>query len=415
MPDSRIIQLAQLIASQTSRIDDHIRDNNLAQPSFDAMAPIEPIQHSTPEVERARTDVIEAAIELRQLLEGPVKLLLPEANFAPLAAIHRFDIATHVPADGQISFTDLARKCGLLEHDVKRIVRFAAVHHRVFREPENGFVVHTASSKLLTENQKIRDLLGLTFAECWPAHAPAVDAVAQKSEEPNLSGYALANDTELSTFDFLSQHPDRAQRFASAMSTTSKASLDALSTYYDWTSLPQGSTVVDIGGSQGHVSMHLAQQFPHLRFVVQDKPEVVYGAEGNIPEKIKDRIEFMAHDMFTNQTVAGDVYLLRYVLHDWPDKYCIDILRKLIPTMKKGAKVVIQDHLLPEPGTLPLLQEMQIRSMDTIMLSLFNSREREVEDWKSLFERSNKRFGCFAATRIRENPSTGVIVAEWIG
>ena len=177
-----------------------------------------------------------------------------------------------------------------------------------------------------------------------------------------MSGYALANSTSLNTFDFFAQNPDRAKRFAGAMSSTSTASLNALISYFDWSSLGSNSTVVDIGGSQGHVCVHLAQEFPHLRFIVQDMHEVIEGAEAKIPKDVKDKIEVTVHDMFTEQPVKGaDVYLLRYVLHDWPDKYCIKVLQELVPSLKKGAKIVIQDHLLPEPGTVSLLQEMQIR------------------------------------------------------
>jgi hypothetical protein len=51
--------------------------------------------------------------------------------------------------------------------------------------------------------------------------------------------------------------------------------------------------------------------------------------------------------------------------------------------------------------------------MDTIMMSLFNSREREVDDWKKIFEAASLNYGKFCATRVKENPSTGVIQVEW--
>jgi hypothetical protein len=78
MSTSRIIKLAQLISSQTSLIDQHLQDNHLPEPSFDQDGPPEPIQNETADIQKARTDVIEATIELRQLLEGPMKLVLPE-------------------------------------------------------------------------------------------------------------------------------------------------------------------------------------------------------------------------------------------------------------------------------------------------------------------------------------------------
>lgn len=80
MEDSRIVQLAQTIAARTLIIDEHIREKNVVQPSFEPNGPTEPVKETTPEIEKARTDVIEASIELRQLLEGPVKLLLPEVS-----------------------------------------------------------------------------------------------------------------------------------------------------------------------------------------------------------------------------------------------------------------------------------------------------------------------------------------------
>jgi hypothetical protein len=51
--------------------------------------------------------------------------------------------------------------------------------------------------------------------------------------------------------------------------------------------------------------------------------------------------------------------------------------------------------------------------MDAIMLSLCNSREREEDDWRKIFAVAHEGFKSFTASRIKENPSTGVIVAEW--
>jgi hypothetical protein len=177
MSTSRITELAQLIATQTSAIDVYLKDNDLPQPSFDKGVSADGINRLTPELTSTKNDVIEATIELRQLLEGPLKLLLPESNFSPLAAVHHFHIAAHVPVESRISFSELAAGCGLLEHDLKRIVRFVIVHHRIFSEPEKGFVQHSGASKLLYESEMgiggkgfVKDLMGLTFRECWPAH-----------------------------------------------------------------------------------------------------------------------------------------------------------------------------------------------------------------------------------------------------
>ena len=122
------------------------------------------------------------------------------------------------------------------------------------------------------------------------------------------------------------------------------------------------STVVNIGGSNGFVSMAITKIYPNLSFVVQDRSEVIEAVkEGNIPREIGDRLKFMAHDFFTEQPIVADVYLFRYIFHNWPDTYAIRILRQLIPALRPGAKILINDHLLPEPNTASLMVEREIR------------------------------------------------------
>lgn len=64
---------------------------------------------------------------------------------------------------------------------------------------------------------------------------------------------------------------------------------------------------------------------------------------------------------FTEQPIKGaDVYLLRSVLHDWPDEYALQILRSLIPAMKPGSRVVLNEVCLPEAGLLSRYLDQQL-------------------------------------------------------
>lgn len=86
-----------------------------------------------------------------------------------LQAISRYDIAGKFPIHEEISYELLAERCGILEHDLRRTLRYAMTFHRVFREPRKGFVAHTAASRLLAEDPLTRDAVGLRCDECWPA------------------------------------------------------------------------------------------------------------------------------------------------------------------------------------------------------------------------------------------------------
>ena len=112
-----------------------------------------------------------------------------------------------------------------------------------------------------------------------------------------------------------------------------------------------------MAGRNGKYSIALAQSFP------QDLPAVVTAVNSKrpVPLGLEDRVTLMEHDMSTEQPVSADVYMFRFVFHDWPDKYVIRILRQLIPALKPGARIIISDSILPEPNTLSELYERKIR------------------------------------------------------
>lgn len=129
---------------------------------------------------------------------------------------------------------------------------------------------------------------------------------------------------------------------------------------YDWASLGNAQ-VVDVGGARGHVALCLSRRFENLTVIVQDMDKVVENAEDEIPTESRAKVKFMAHDLFAPQTLQVDAYLFRWVLHNWSDKYCVMILQALIPALKAGAKIIIQETCMPKPGAIPLWREKDLR------------------------------------------------------
>jgi hypothetical protein len=151
--------------------------------------------------------------------------------------------------------------------------------------------------------------------------------------------------------------------------------------------------------------------------MVQDLDEpVVRDADARKPKEVGDRVEFMKHDFFTEQPVRGaDVYLLRAVLHNWSDKYAVKVLRGLIPALKKGAKVVVNDVVVPEAGSTPKPAEVRTRVSDLVQLVMNNSGDRELAEWVKLFETADSRFGYKGATLIPGSTRLWILVVEWEG
>jgi hypothetical protein len=176
------------------------------------------------------------------------------------------------------------------------------------------------------------------------------------SGEANETGFNLAFNTSRPFYLELQSTPERTRRFGGAMRWMSRGgrfSNDHLVRGYDWPSIDHaGGLLVDIGGGHGAVSVALAKATAHMRFVVQDLPETAAQGGKLLESGLENRVSFMAHDFFDEQPVKGaDVYFLRYILHNWSDKYAQRILKSVIPAMKDGSKIVIFEFLPGDKAT----------------------------------------------------------------
>ncbi|RAK95914.1 putative O-methyltransferase [Aspergillus ibericus CBS 121593] len=369
------------------------------------------------ELKRLRQELLDATMELQQLVLGPKEALFLWArnNQGTIHAVCEFDLARSFPVGATATFAEIAQVCGLPERDVRRIVRHAATEG-IFREDPKGIVRHTAASKMLADDEVVRDYMDVCYREIFPAMQQTVPAMRKwpGSENRAHAGFSLSQPGHPVFFDYLRAHPERARKFASAMSAYSSGpehDVRHLCDGYPWQALGAG-TVVDVGGSTGYVSVALAERFPQLDFVVQDTAETT-GTEQLLGDGETPRVKRITHDFFAPQPIHGaDVYFLRMVLHDFGDADCIRILRALIPALKPGARVVLNEYCLPEPGTVGLFEEKQIRTMDMNMLSLFHSHERDTDDWKLLLAKADPRFQWEGVVQP-EGSNLSIIEVSW--
>ena len=64
-------------------------------------------------------------------------------------------------------------------------------------------------------------------------------------------------------------------------------------------------------------------------------------------------MRFVTHEVFAKQPVRGtDAYPFRVCFHTWSNRYTMLILLALVPVMKLGARIVLNDIIVPEPRDL---------------------------------------------------------------
>ena len=79
MMPSRIVELARHLLENVSTLDDYLNAQNLPTPSFDVHGPIN-VEIESSEVVDARDAAIDASTELSELLQGPIKCMLPQVR-----------------------------------------------------------------------------------------------------------------------------------------------------------------------------------------------------------------------------------------------------------------------------------------------------------------------------------------------
>ncbi|CAG8977344.1 hypothetical protein HYALB_00011358 [Hymenoscyphus albidus] len=418
--------LSESIAKNTKILTDHLQAKGLEAPSFSFDGLVEfPVSPNEEDPWRARQELIRDTRELNELIVGPKNGLMglgwDSVNSLSLQAIYEFHIAEHVPADGgTISYAELADKCGIPLLKLRPLIRHAILN-RLFCEPDKGFVAHTSTSLLLIpeKSPSMHAWIGLCN-DLWKPVSRVLDAMRKwpNSQESNETGANLANETDLNWYDFIQKKDGMAKRYGLAMQAHSgREGFDTVHTVegYPWGELQDGATVVDMGGSQGHVSIAVAEAYPKLKFIVQDT-EGMRQANiiGSIPKELQGRVQLTTHDFFTPQIVVADVYFFRWIFHGFSEKYCIKILRELTPALKKGARILINDGTLPDPGTVGYEEEKSIRILDVIMQVTVNARERELEDWAELFAVADSRYKFLKAWKP-EKSRMWFIEAEWTG
>lgn len=144
--------------------------------------------------------------------------------------------------------------------------------------------------------------------------------------------------------------------------------------------------------------MEMAPSIPKAKFIVQDNNKVALEqGESTLAKEfpeLSERIEFVEYDFFKPNTVQGDYYIFRHILHDWPDEDAVTILKNLVPALKNGARVILYEAVMPEPPAqlANTWDEKAVWLEDISMLAAHNAKERTCTEYEKLFKAADPNF-----------------------
>jgi len=138
--------------------------------------------------------------------------------------------------------------------------------------------------------------------------------------------------------------------------------------------LPVKGCLADLGGGQGELLQGLLESLPQARgWLLDTRPGPV------VPGR---RFEVVVGSFFEPLPDA-DVYVLKHVLHNWPDQDCLRLLENCAAALRPGARLLIIEDL---KGA-----DWQRLQMDLHMLVLHGGQERSLSELTCLLQQARLR------------------------
>ncbi|KNZ44406.1 hypothetical protein VP01_919g2 [Puccinia sorghi] len=192
-------------------------------------------------------------------------------------------------------------------------------------------------------------------------------------------------------FQFLatSEGGHRAERFGKAMFEMTHAIGTGPQVYktFDWKKLGPKGTLVDVGGGEGAAAIE-------LRWFNREKKRRYQKMASTANVKYEEMDFFQ--DQPAHRAGEVDAYFLRHVLHDWPSKSCVEILKRLRRAAKPTTSLLICETTLSAPVVerdSPILSNGGMASFGShsrnlTMLTVLNAEERTQKEFEELFHQS---------------------------
>jgi hypothetical protein len=312
----------------------------------------------------------EAEVTLDRMIEG-----YKDTQFVALAA--RLGIADLL-GDRPLTSDQLAEDTGSDPDALYRVLRVLAVRGIFAELPERRFAITPISDLLRTQHPASRREVAVFDAGPWYRAYGALAHTVATGENAfrHVHGVPL--------FEYLADHPDEARMFDRRMTSFSSAEIPQIVEAYDFSGT---RTVVDVGGGEGGLVAAILGAHPALRGVIFDQPHVVGGAEHGLREGgVADRCTIVGGDFFQTVPAGGDLYLLKWIIHDWEDDDAVKILSNCARAMVPAGRVVLAEVVIGAANSGddgPLL--------DVHMMVLPGGRERTEAEFAQLFAAAGLR------------------------
>lgn len=285
--------------------------------------------------------------------------------------------------DGPKNINEIAEETNSIPSVLNRILRMLASENILYESENLNYSLAPAGQFLLSDHEySLRDaVLMLTNETLWRPVGDITESVQDNPAFENLYG--------MSFYQYWQDNTREDHDFQAGMSSLSKIENYFIIKYYEF---PENKLVTDIAGGLGGLLLEVLRKNPTLKGQLFDRQHVLERTK--LVELGDDsRWKLIPGDLF-GKYPESDIYLIKYIIHDWDDESVIKIFKNFRKVMKEDSKVLIIEPIVFKKNIPDVA-----KYMDLLCVSAFpESGERTEEEFIELLDKADLKINKFIKT-----------------
>ncbi|MFB6250740.1 MAG: methyltransferase [Halobellus sp.] len=290
------------------------------------------------------------------------------------AKLGMFEVLDECPTTA----TDVAAELGLHTENTYRLLRALSNYGVLEESDDREFSLTVVGELFLPDHPRsVRDTL--LFDRCPEWVLPYLHLPALVRDGPP-DGFVREFGRDI--FEYVEANPEYGAIFSSHMSARSRRETDILLETLADRDFSRVSHVCDVGGGHGHLLSHLLDSYPHLDGTVLDLPSVIAETDQLWAPRVdvENRCTYVGGDMF-EAVPPADAYFLNWVLHNWNDEECGQLLSNITEAAPPDGRIFIMEAIVPGPEA-----NHYAKRLDIDMMVHTGGRERTVTEHETLLD-----------------------------